>query len=200
MVCDMQGEEPVSDRAEKEIIGNCQKGDLDSFGLLVRKYQKTMLTFAYRMMGDWDEAKDVLQDTFVKAFLSIGRFDKSTRFFHWLYRILINQCKDKLRQRSTVKKVLQRNPGIFAEPVISPERDLVEKERKVVLQMCLGQLSQTQRTCLILRDLQGLSCEEIARILGCGRSTIRVHLFRGRKNLKKILTQKMKEGKIDEVP
>lgn len=200
MVEKMQGQEPVSNRAEKEIIGNCQKGDVDSFGLLVRKYQKTMLTFAYRMMGDWDEAKDVLQDTFVKAFLSIGRFDKSTKFFHWLYRILINQCKDKLRQRSTVKKIFQKNPGMFAEPVVSPERDVVEKERRAVLRICLGQLSETQRSCLILRDLQGLSCEEIAGILGCHRSTIRVHLFRARKNLKKILTQKMKEGKIDEVP
>lgn len=196
----MQGEEPVSNRAEKEIIGNCQEGDVASFGVLVRKYQKGMLTFAYRMMGDWDEAKDVLQDTFVKAFLSIGRFDKSTRFFHWLYRIMINQCKDKLRRRSTIRRVLEQNPGIFEPPVISPEDGVLERERKTVLQMCLRQLSHIQRSCLILRDLQGFSCEEIAQILGCRRSTVRVHLFRGRKNLKKILTQKIKEGKIDEVP
>ena len=196
----MQGEEPVSNRAEKEIIGNCQKGDVDSFGLLVRKYQRIMLTFAYRMMGDWDEAKDALQDAFVKAFLSIGRFDKSTRFFHWLYRILINQCKDRLRQRSRIKNVIQKNPGLLEEPTVSPERIVVEAERRVMLRMCLGELSHVQRTCLILRDLQGLSCEEIGQILGIRRSTVRVHLFRGRKNLKKILTQKMKEGKIDEMP
>jgi len=196
----MQGEEPVSNRAEKEIIGNCQQGDVDSFGLLVRKYQRIMLTFAYRMMGDWDEAKDALQDTFVKAFLSIGRFDKSTRFFHWLYRILINQCKDRLRQRSRTKEIFQKNPGLFEGPTVSPERSVVEGERRAVLRMCLGELSTIQRTCLILRDLQGRSCEEIAQILGIRRSTVRVHLFRGRKNLKKILTQKMKEGKIDEMP
>jgi len=77
---------------------------------------------------------------------------------------------------------------------------VVEGERRAVLRMCLGELSTIQRTCLILRDLQGRSCEEIAQILGIRRSTVRVHLFRGRKNLKKILTQKMKEGKIDEMP
>ena len=98
----MQGQEPVSNRAEKEIIENCQKGDTSSFGLLVEKYQRNMMTFAYRMMGDWDEAKDVLQESFVKALSSIGKFDKSTRFFHWLYRIMINQCKDELRKRSTM--------------------------------------------------------------------------------------------------
>ncbi len=196
----MQGQEPVSNRAEKEIIENCQKGDTSSFGLLVEKYQRNMMTFAYRMMGDWDEAKDVLQESFVKALLSIGKFDKSTRFFHWLYRIMINQCKDELRKRSTMKKIFERNPGLFDQAGTSPEQDVVERERVTVLKACLGKLTYIQRTCLTLRDLQGFSCEEIAQILGIRRSTVRVHLYRARKNLKKLLTEKIKEGKIDEVP
>lgn len=196
----MRGEEPVSDGAEKEIIGSCQKGDADSFGLLVKKYQKNMLTFAYRMMGDWDEAKDVTQEAFVKAFLHIRNFDKSTTFFHWLYRILINQCKDRLRQRSIKRKFIETNRSAFDRLDDSPEESLVKKESEEAVRKCLEELSHIQKTCLILRDLQGLPCEEIAQVLGCGRSTVRVHLFRGRKNLKKIITQKMKEGKIDEMP
>lgn len=195
----MRGQEPVSDGVEKEIIGSCQEGDCGSFGLLVKKYQNNMLTFAYRMMGDWDEAKDVTQEAFVKAFLFIKSFDKSTTFFHWLYRILINQCKDKLRQRSIRRKFLERNRSAFDESSSSPEQRMLKKEKEEAVQSCLDELSQIQRTCLILRDLQGFSCEEIAQVLGCRRSTVRVHLFRGRKNLKKILTQKMKEGKIDEM-
>jgi len=196
----MRGEKPVPYGAEKEIIASCQEGDSGSFGLLVKKYQKNMLTFAYRMMGDWDEAKDVTQDAFVKAFLFIRNFDKSTTFFHWLYRILINQCKDRLRQRSIRRKILERNRSVFEESSNSPEESVVKREREALVQECLGELGTIQRTCLILRDLQGLSCEEVAQVLGCRRSTVRVHLFRARKNLKKILTQKMKEGKIDEVP
>jgi len=196
----MRGEKPVPDGAEKEIIGSCQEGDVSKFGLLVKKYQENMLTFAYRMMGDWDEAKDVTQEAFVKAFLFIDSFDKSTTFFHWLYRILMNQCKDRLRQRTIRRKFLERNRSSFDESNSSPEQNMVRREREVTVQRCLEELSHVQRTCLILRDLQGWSCEEIAQVLGCGRSTVRVHLFRGRKNLKKIITQKIKEGKIDEMP
>lgn len=196
----MQDQEPVSDGAEKEIIGSCQEGDSDSFGLLVRKYRKSMLAFAYRMMGDWDEAKDVTQDAFIKAFLFIKNFDKSTTFFHWLYRILINQCKDKLRQRSIRRRVLEKNQKTFDEFTDSPEQSMIKEERNAVIQKCLEELSYMQRACLILRDLQELSCDEVAQILECRRSTVRVHLFRGRENLKRILTQKIKEGKLDEVP
>jgi RNA polymerase sigma-70 factor (ECF subfamily) len=195
----MQGKKPVSNGAEREIIGSCQEGDTESFGLLVKKYQKNMLTIAYRMMGNWDEAKDVTQDTFVKAYLSIKSFDKSTAFFHWIYRILVNQCMDRLRRKSIIKKILEKIKNSSDEPIDSPEQSLITRERKMAIQKCLQELSHKQRACLILRDLQGFSCDEVAQILGCRRSTVRVHLFRGRENLKKIINQKKKEGKIDEV-
>jgi RNA polymerase sigma-70 factor (ECF subfamily) len=195
----MQGKEPVSNGAEKEIIGSCQEGNTESFGLLVRKYQNNMMAIAYRMMGNWDEAKDVTQDAFIKAYLSIKSFDKSTAFFHWLYRILVNQCMDQLRRKSIIKKIWRKIKNSSDESLNSPEQSLIIKERKAVIQKCLQELSHKQRACLILRDLQGFSCDEVAQILGCRPSTVRVHLFRGRENLKKIINQKKKEGKIDEV-
>ena len=195
----MQGEELVSDGAEKDIIERCQEGDTESFGLLADKYYKPMLVFAYRMMGNWDEAKDVTQDAFCKAFLSLGKFNKSTNFSGWLYRIVNNQCLDQLRKRGREIDIERiQNPPY--KPEDDPADNVIQKERKKIVHECLQELSDMQRACLILRDLQGYSCGEIAQILRIGRSTVRVHLYRARENLRSIITQKQKEGKIDEMP
>jgi RNA polymerase sigma-70 factor (ECF subfamily) len=199
MVNKMQGEELVSDGAEKDIIGRCQEGETECFGLLAEKYYKPMLVFAYRMMGNWDEAWDVTQDAFLKAFLSIGKFDKSTNFSGWLYRIVINQCLDQLRKRGReidIDRIQSLSPGSGK----NPEDIIMKKEREKFIQECLQELSDMQRACLILRDFEGYSCDEIAQNLGVERSTVRVHLHRGRENLKKVINQKQKEGKIDEMP
>ncbi|MGB2698452.1 MAG: RNA polymerase sigma factor [Candidatus Zixiibacteriota bacterium] len=195
----MQGEELVSDGAEKDIIERCQEGDTESFGLLAERYYKPMLNFAYRMMGNWDEAWDVTQEAFCKAFLSLGKFNKSTNFSGWLYRIVNNQCLDQLRKRGREIDIdkIQNPPG---GPEDDPVDNVIQKERKKIIHECLQELSDMQRACLILRDLQGYSCEETGQILGIGRSTVRVHLYRARENLRSIITQKQKEGKIDEMP
>jgi RNA polymerase sigma-70 factor (ECF subfamily) len=196
MVNKMRGKEPVFDGAEKDIIERCQEGDTESFGLLAAKYYKPMSVFAYRMMGNWDEAKDVTQEAFVKAFSSIGKFKKSTNFSGWLYRIVYNQCLDYLRKRKKDKERIQRLPY---GSVNGPYDDLIKKERERFIYECLQGLVYRQRVCLILKDLEGYSCEEIAQILKIGKSTVRVHLHRARENLKKIINQKQKEGKIDEM-
>jgi len=198
MVNKMRGEEPVFDGAEKDIIERCQEGDNESFGLLVAKYRKSMLVFAYRMMGNWDEANDVTQEAFVKALTSIRKFKKSTNFSGWLYRIVNNQCLDQLRKRgrdTSWEKFQNSSRG----PANSPEDNLIKRERERFIHECLEGLSYQQRACLILRDLEGYTCDEIAQILKIRRSTVRVHLHRARENLKRIINQKQKEGKIDEM-
>jgi RNA polymerase sigma-70 factor (ECF subfamily) len=198
MVNKMQGEELVPDGAEKDIIERCQEGDFDSFGLLVEKYYKPMLVFAYRMMGNWDEAWDVTQEAFCKAFLSLVKFNKSTNFSGWLYRIVNNQCLDQLRKRGReidIERIQNPPRGSEGDPI----DNVIQKERKKIIHECLQELSDMQRACLILRDFDGYSCDEIAQILRIGRSTVRVHLHRARENLKRIINQKQKEGKIDEM-
>ncbi len=198
MVNKMRGEESVFDGAEKDIIERCQEGDTESFGLLAEKYYKPMLVFAYRMMGNWDEANDATQEAFVKALTSIGKFKKSTNFSGWLYRIVNNQCLDQLRKRgrdTSWEKFQNSSRG----PAENPEDNLIKRERERFIRECLQELSDMQRACLILRDFEGYSCEEIGQILGIERSTVRVHLHRARENLKRIINQKQKEGKIDEM-
>lgn len=195
----MQGKELVPDGAEKDIIGRCQEGDTESFGLLVEKYYKPMLVFAYRMMGNWDEAWDVTQEAFLKVFLSIGKFDKKTNFSGWLYRIVNNQSLDQLRKRGREIDI-DGIQSLSSGSGKNPEDIVIKREREKFIQKCLQELSDMQRACLILRDFEGYSCDEIAQILGIEKSTVRVHLHRGRENLKKVINQKQKEGKTDEMP
>jgi RNA polymerase sigma-70 factor (ECF subfamily) len=184
---------------DEEFVSLCQKGDVDAFEVLVYRHQKRMFNLAYRMIGDYEEAANLVQDAFLAAYRSLKSFKGKSRFSTWLYSILINHCKNRLKQLR-----VQRLHEAFSlnEPLLSPEgqiqsdppsndpsalEDLETKDIQEKVQGCIGRLDSPFQEVLILRDIQGFSYEEIGEMLNLPEGTIKSRLFRAREALKDCL-------------
>ncbi len=184
---------------DEKLIGLCRKGDVDAFGVLVERHQKKMINIAYRMIGDYEAACDVVQESFLSAYRAIRKFRGDASFSTWLYRIVINASKNRRKQ---MKIRRQWDGGSLDDPVEteeghlkndppSPEPSALDQmERKEVrarVQACIDSLDQEYREVLILRDIQGFSYDEIRDILKVPDGTVKSRLFRARDGLKDCL-------------
>ncbi len=177
----------------------CQKGDTESFDVLVERHQKKMLNIAYRMIGDYDEACDVTQEAFVAAFKSIRQFKAEAKFSTWLYRIVVNYSKNRLKQLSgrsrregfSIDATGGRNADQLSDQGMSQESNpgvqMEKREREAYVQKCINTLDAEHRDVLILRDIQGFSYEEISAILKVPDGTVKSRLSRARNALKNCL-------------
>jgi len=182
-----------------ELIRRCQKGEIDAFEAVVEKYQKKMLNTAYRMIGNYEEACEVVQDAFLAAYRALKKFRGDSRFSTWLYSIVINLSKNRLikvKARFHREGLSIDNPGrnIHNPDRHSPpnhETSMVDHlERREVqerIQECMNTLDHEYREVLVLRDVQGFSYEEIRAILKIPEGTVKSRLFRARDTLKECL-------------
>jgi RNA polymerase sigma-70 factor (ECF subfamily) len=184
-------------------VARCRQGDTEAFTQLVRRHQKKMLNVAYRMIGDYDEACDVVQEAFLSAFRAIKKFRGEARFSSWLCGIVLNHSRTHLKQKSTRSRregaslddpIQSENRNISSVPW-SQEESVVERIEKRELeskvQECIGSLDGDQREVLVLRDIQGFSYEEIGLTLNLPQGTVRSRLFRARNELKESLLKKL---------
>lgn len=181
----------------------CQKGDTEAFDVLVERHQKKMFNIAYRMMGDYDEACDVTQEAFVAAYKSLRQFKAEAKFSTWLYRIVVNYAKNRLKQlsgRSRREGFSIDDAGeIPAERVSDqamihenhPGIQMEKREREAQVQKCISALDEEYRDVLVLRDIQGFSYEEISAILKVPDGTVKSRLSRARHALKDCLIKVM---------
>lgn len=188
----------VEDDDLKYVI-SCQNGIADAFEILVERHQKKMLNIAFRMMGNYDEACDVTQEAFISAYKSIKKFKAESKFSTWLYRIVINHSKNRLKQISGIIKqesISLDDSGeasaedIFNQSLISstnPVEQLEDRERNAQIQKCITLLDDEYRDVLVLRDIQGFSYEEIGDILNIPEGTVKSRLSRARNMLKNFL-------------
>lgn len=179
-----------------QLVCLCRKGDTDAFQSLVEKYQKRMLNIAYRIIGDYETACEVVQDAFLSAYKALGKFRGEASFSTWLYRIVINVSKNHMKQmiiRRQRERPLPANPGEMGEsrlsrdlpaPEPSPAERLERKEVQAKLQQCINSLDEEYREVLVLRDIQGFSYDEIGDILKITAGTVKSRLFRARAALK----------------
>ncbi|MBN1366102.1 MAG: sigma-70 family RNA polymerase sigma factor [Syntrophaceae bacterium] len=179
----------------------CQKGETDAFEMLVERHQKKMLNIAFRMMGNYDEACDVTQEAFVSAYKSIKKFKAEAKFSTWLYRIVVNYSKNRLKQLNALTKRegisiddIQevRTGAALNQSFISnsnPGMQMEMREREAHIQKCINSLDEGYREVLVLRDIQGFSYEEIKDILKIPDGTVKSRLSRARNSLKDCLTK-----------
>jgi RNA polymerase sigma-70 factor (ECF subfamily) len=174
----------------------CRRGDTEAFAVLVRRHQKKMLNVAFRMLGDYDEACDVVQEAFFSAYRAIGKFRGDARFSTWLCGIVLNQARSHMTQKTVCSRreagslddpVKSKNGSFLNEP-LSQEGSIVERlekrELEAKVQKCIGLLQGEQREVLVLRDIQGFSYEEIGVMLKLPDGTVKSRLFRARNALK----------------
>jgi RNA polymerase sigma-70 factor (ECF subfamily) len=184
---------------DSELLSSCKKGNVDAFEVLVRKYQKRMLNIAYRMIGSYEDACEVVQDAFVSAYKGIKDFKGKARFSTWLYAIVVNLSKNRLKQLkiqsyheefSIDDPVLTDDSEIKIEPA-SSEPSILERlekrETQQKVQECIKLLDAEFREVVVLRDIQGFSYEEISDMLKIAEGTVKSRLFRARETLKNCL-------------
>jgi RNA polymerase sigma-70 factor (ECF subfamily) len=199
----MREEKPIAKDDDGEFVSRCKKGDVDAFEVLVRRHQKRMFNIAYRMLGDYQEAANIVQDAFLSAYRGIKGFKCEARFSTWLYRIVINLSRNRLQQ---LKAQFRREPFSLDDPLLSDggqiqadpacddpsalevleKRDLQEKVRR-----CINALAAEFREVVILRDIQGFSYEEICDMLRLPEGTVKSRLFRAREALRDCLKRFM---------
>lgn len=188
---------------EAAVIQSVLDGDVNAFETLVKEYEKNVYNLALRMTGNSEDAADMSQEAFIKAYNSLSSFRGDSKFSVWLYRIVSNVCLDYLRSRTrkpTVSLATENDDGEEVELDIadesqSPELLLDRSLTRDAVRRGLAALPPDHREILLLREIQGLSYEEIAAALGLEAGTVKSRIFRARKKLCSFL---IKDGNIPE--
>jgi RNA polymerase sigma-70 factor (ECF subfamily) len=195
------GRDPVDDR---ELVESARKGDRDAFKTLFERYHRRAYALAFGVLRHQDDALDVVQDAFIKAHKYLDKFEGNSSFYTWLYRIVMNLAIDHLRKHRRAKPVEldeQHLEGALGDDALLPKflggnpgRALLDKEIRARIDQALGELSENHRAVLVMRELEGMSYEEMAQAMNCSKGTIMSRLFHARKNMQKQLVDLM-EGK-----
>ena len=181
---------------EQELVALAQKGDQDAFARLVEANQGKIYTLTLRMTGNPDDGAELAQEAFLRAWKGLPGFQAESSFSTWLYRLASNVCIDFLRKQKRRRGLagvsLDEEQGTAAalqvpDSRFTPEGELERKQLRQAVQRGLEKLSQEHRQALILRELEGLSYGEIARVLGVEEGTVKSRIARARLALRKIL-------------
>ncbi|HET7499602.1 MAG TPA: sigma-70 family RNA polymerase sigma factor [Kofleriaceae bacterium] len=187
------GRDPVDDR---ELVLAAQRGDRDAFKTLFERYHRRAYALAFGVLRHPDDALDVVQDAFIKAHKYLDKFEGNSSFFTWLYRIVMNLAIDHLRKHRRVKPVELDENRLDAEsddPLLprilggNPGRALLDKQIRSRIDRALDELSDNHRAVLVMRELEGLSYEDMAQAMSCSKGTIMSRLFHARRNMQKRL-------------
>jgi len=176
---------------DQQLVVRVQKGDKAAFDLLVRKYQHRIAKLVSRYVRDRAEIEDITQEAFIKAYRAIRGFRGESAFYTWLYRIAINTAKNWLVANG--RRLPSSEPGedegdggsLLAADTATPERQLLAVEIGETVERVLATLPEDLRTALTLREIDGLSYEEIAEIMDCPIGTVRSRIFRAREAVDK---------------
>lgn len=173
-----------------------RKGDRDAFRTLFERYHRRAYALAYGVLRHQDDALDVVQDAFIKAHKYLDKFEGNSSFYTWLYRIVMNLSIDHLRKHRRAKPVefdesrLDEGTDKGLLPRVlgaNPGRALQDKEIRTRIDRALEELSDNHRAVLVMRELEGLSYEEMAEVMDCSKGTIMSRLFHARRNMQKRL-------------
>jgi len=176
---------------DAELVRLCQNGDTAAFEQLFNRHQKRIYSIAHRMMSNEEDAMDLTQEIFLKAYQKIGKFNFKSAFSTWLYKLAMNLCIDELRKRKPVSAVpitdSSLKEAVLQTNVNTPEDHAMLNDRERQIWEALNSLKDNERAIIILRDMEGFSYKEISGILKCSLGRVKSRLHEARQNLKEIL-------------
>jgi len=181
---------------ENELIQQALAGHSAAYGQLVQRYQDRLYSAMLHVVGSPDEAEDVVQDSFVQAYVKLSTFQGNSRFFTWLYRIAFNNALSRRRRRRTDVSIEQSRETSGGEPEDrheAPDEPLLRNERIAIVKAAMNRLTDEHRNILVLREMQDMAYEDIAAILDINIGTVRSRLSRARNQLHDYLKEMMGE-------
>lgn len=186
----------VQSKDDNKLVERFQDGEVEAFDELVIRYQDKIYRLAYSFVHNREDALDLSQEAFLRAFQALGRFERKSAFYSWLYRITTNLCIDFLRNRSRTKSVsLDAEAEYLPNGLIrgykqySPTKYVEEKELQQHIINAVSTLSPKQREVFVLRYWDDLQIKEIANVIGRSEGTVKAHLFHALRNLRKQLAE-----------
>ncbi len=195
----------MSDREiDQQLVERAQRGDKHAFELLVTKYQRKLIRLLSRFIRDASEVEDVAQEAFIKAYRALPNFRGDSAFYTWLYRIGINTAKNYLvamgRRAPTstsmdAEEAEDLGESELLQDVNTPENQMMSRQVAETVNQTLGKLPEELRTAITLREMEGLSYEEIATIMNCPIGTVRSRIFRAREAIAEQLRPMLDTGK-----
>jgi RNA polymerase sigma-70 factor (ECF subfamily) len=195
------GQEPGT--SDREVVARAKEGDHEAFRILVERYQGRAFALALRILRDEEQARDAVQDAFIKVYGSLRRFEGRSSFYTWLYRLVYNQCLDNKRKDKSGRHVEWEEERLGEDHVVeetgpgavgsgglpSPGVELERSELRAVMIRAIEQLPDEARETLVLREVDGLPYAEIAETLGIPKGTVMSRLHYARKKLQQILLE-----------
>lgn len=183
-----------------QLIEAFREGNEKAFEEIVRRYQRQVANIIYLTLGNREEVDDLSQEVFVRVYRSLGRFEYDSSLYSWIYRIAVNLCIDEIRK----KKIRKLIPLDFltekrfeaekrARGVTTASDELLQKEKREIIQNALGHLSLIHRTVILLREYQDLSYDEIAKTLRISPQAVKSRIFRAREELRELLKDYFQE-------
>jgi len=176
--------------SERELIKRAQHGDRDAFAYIVQAYQRPVYNLCYRMLGNPEEAEDATQETFIRAYTGLEKFDPDRKFINWILTIASNHCVDRLRKRRIHWSSIEDDPYVEHIPLpeaVNPYQVAEKQEQADEIQYWLDQLPPDYRTPLILLYWYGYSYEEIAEIMNLSVPAVKSRLHRARKRIAEMM-------------
>jgi RNA polymerase sigma-70 factor (ECF subfamily) len=179
-----------------ELVRRCKENDREAFRELVERYQRKVVAIALGMLHDREDAMEVAQEAFAKVFTSIQQFKEEASFYTWLYRIVVNLAIDRQRQRSRQPQLERDDAGEGENGLIDtvpagahadPYEQVKDKELRERIRAAIAELTPVHKAVILLREVEGLSYEEISEILQCSRGTVMSRLHYARKRLQALL-------------
>jgi RNA polymerase sigma-70 factor (ECF subfamily) len=180
---------------DEELVARSQGGDVESFNQLILRWERPIYALAYRVIGREEEARDVVQEAFLRAFRALPGFKGQAKFSSWLYRITLNLCRDWIRRqrRAPVVQMPEDMDALEAVaergPVESIEDLVARRELSAVVEEAMALLPEEQRTAIILKEYHGMTFQEIADLQACPLSTVKTRLYQGLSVLRRQLAR-----------
>ncbi|ASS73961.1 RNA polymerase sigma factor SigW [Tumebacillus algifaecis] len=193
---------------EQRIVKRAQKGDRLAFAELVELYKDKLYNLGYRMLGNQQEAEDIAQEAFLRAYANLNKYNAQHKFSTWIYRIATNLCIDRIRKKKADYSLDAEVDGVegadmysrLKAPGDTPEQEVMRREARQEVQDAIDALPENYRTAVILKYLHDLSLLEISEILEVPVSTVKTRIHRGREALRTSLRPMQEEVPIRELP
>jgi len=175
---------------ERDLVNRAIDGSERAIEALVRRYERMVYAFVYRMIGDMEEAKDITQDIFIRAMKGLKDFRRRSSFRTWLYRIAVNVCFNHRRTRKGNEVEVDERLRDNHEDALT---SMIEEERRRLIRDALEKLPPQQRLAIVLRAYEGLSMKEASSIMGCSEGAVKAHYHFGIRSLKEVLRNRIHE-------